>query len=432
MSIRRPGGFRKLVCWLFVSLSGTAWIATAGLAANGIPAGAAVTGVGPQTTVEGKKKIFGLGDVIVVSVTGLKGGCETAFAYQNLILYLGGFPLPDHKPISVGNTNCRQEEGAARDAETDDAVELRYHLIRGGDDEKTKRAWIALLGAPKGSTKEIPIGIGLASGETTPAAPGAKLVIMFEIFSWQRLFLAGGIYFFMLVVFLGFARRSRIIRDVAAPDLPQGSQPPYSLGRTQMAWWLFLVLGAYLFIAVITGDYETISAQSLILIGIATGTGMGAMAIDFDKTGKAQESLVAAVTELAGLGGKLKALKNEQTRLSKVTTPSAEQAARLVVLAVEVNEIPAKIATLEAKEATARRVLKDPTTDGFLKDLVKDRRGVSFHRFQIVVWSVVLAFVFVTEVYQSLAMPEFSATLLSLMGITAGTYLGFKFPERKA
>ena len=38
MSNRRPGGFRKLVCGLFVSLAGMAWIATAGLAAEAIPA----------------------------------------------------------------------------------------------------------------------------------------------------------------------------------------------------------------------------------------------------------------------------------------------------------------------------------------------------------------------------------------------------------
>ena len=86
---------------------------------------------------------------------------------------------------------------------------------------------------------------------------------------------------------------------------------------------------------------------------------------------------------------------------------------------------------MEGKRDAAERILKGPKTENFLKDLVSDRRGVSFHRFQIVVWTVVLGFVFVTEVYQSLAMPEFSATLMSLMGITAGTYLGFKFPEQK-
>jgi len=28
-------------------------------------------------------------------------------------------------------------------------------------------------------------------------------------------------------------------------------------------------------------------------------------------------------------------------------------------------------------------------------------------------------------------MPEFSTTLLGLMGLSAGTYIGFKFPEQK-
>jgi hypothetical protein len=44
-------------------------------------------------------------------------------------------------------------------------------------------------------------------------------------------------------------------------------------------------------------------------------------------------------------------------------------------------------------------------------------------------WTVVLGFVFAVAVYQSLAMPDFSATLLGLMGISAGTYVGFKIPD---
>ena len=45
------------------------------------------------------------------------------------------------------------------------------------------------------------------------------------------------------------------------------------------------------------------------------------------------------------------------------------------------------------------------------------------------VWTVVLGFVFVTTVYRTLAMPDFSATLLGLMGISSGTYVGFKIPD---
>jgi len=41
------------------------------------------------------------------------------------------------------------------------------------------------------------------------------------------------------------------------------------------------------------------------------------------------------------------------------------------------------------------------------------------------------AVILVSSVYNNLAMPEFSATLLGLMGISSGTYIGFKFPEQK-
>ncbi|HKV39453.1 MAG TPA: hypothetical protein VJX67_09585, partial [Blastocatellia bacterium] len=37
--------------------------------------------------------------------------------------------------------------------------------------------------------------------------------------------------------------------------------------------------------------------------------------------------------------------------------------------------------------------------------------------------------IFCVEVYKNLSMPQFDPTLLALMGISAGTYLGFKFPE---
>ena len=40
--------------------------------------------------------------------------------------------------------------------------------------------------------------------------------------------------------------------------------------------------------------------------------------------------------------------------------------------------------------------------------------------------------IFVASVYKNLSMPQFSATLLGLMGISSGTYLGFKVPETKA
>jgi len=70
-------------------------------------------------------------------------------------------------------------------------------------------------------------------------------------------------------------------------------------------------------------------------------------------------------------------------------------------------------------------------SEGFLHDVMSDPTGVSLHRFQMFVWTLVLGVIFVGSVYKNLEMPEFSATLLGLMGISSGTYLGFKVPEKQ-
>ena len=69
---------------------------------------------------------------------------------------------------------------------------------------------------------------------------------------------------------------------------------------------------------------------------------------------------------------------------------------------------------------------------GFLNDMLNDAGGVSFHRFQMFVWTLVLGVIFIASVYKNLSMPEFSATLLGLMGISSGTYVGFKSQEKTA
>jgi len=42
----------------------------------------------------------------------------------------------------------------------------------------------------------------------------------------------------------------------------------------------------------------------------------------------------------------------------------------------------------------------------------------------------VLGVIFIAAVYNVLSMPDYPEQLLALMGISGGTYLGFKFPEK--
>ena len=74
---------------------------------------------------------------------------------------------------------------------------------------------------------------------------------------------------------------------------------------------------------------------------------------------------------------------------------------------------------------------KPSPSKGFILDILSDENGVVFHRFQMAVWTIVLGIIFVYSVWKHLAMRDFDPTLLALLGISAGTYLGFKFPSMR-
>jgi hypothetical protein len=98
---------------------------------------------------------------------------------------------------------------------------------------------------------------------------------------------------------------------------------------------------------------------------------------------------------------------------------------------------PSLLGLLGISAATALAAVAIPSsrglraTEGFARDLVSDDRGVvALDRLQVVVWTLVLGGIFLTSVLWDLTMPEFSATMLALMGISSGTYIGFKLPMK--
>lgn len=101
---------------------------------------------------------------------------------------------------------------------------------------------------------------------------------------------------------------------------------------------------------------------------------------------------------------------------------------------------PSILGLMGISSATALAAVLVPTADaetggrrsaGWWKDLVSDEDGqLALDRLQIVVWTFVLSGIFLFSVIWELTMPEFSATLLALMGISSGTYIGFKLPQK--
>jgi hypothetical protein len=218
-----------------------------------------------------------------------------------------------------------------------------------------------------------------------------------------------------VAVFLYMLLRTGIVRDSTCVVRPDGL-PPLSLGRCQMAFWFFLVITAFCFLWIITGrgDTDTINGTILTLIGISAGTGLGSAIVS-----KNEAPTAAAKDEAAKAAYPYK-IKEAQKALEDANRAGDKD--RVKVLESQVTEFEDALTKWRAENRNQLLL------DLFSEESVSTDadRVITFHRFQIVVWTLVLGVVFVSEVMTKLAMPVFDATLLTLMGISSGTYLGFK------
>lgn len=413
-------------------------------------------------------KAAALGDELYIQVDSATAAAieQNLISYRNLELFLDGMRFHSIDPYFLGPHT------------------LVYPLVY---DDSSRAQWRMLLGSLKEDKHTTRIGMGFEGGqEILPASltPGYTPTFTFVIYrkGWFVFAVLGVVA--ALVLFWLIAVRSDIIRDSNPPEPRSGERRPYSLARFQMAVWFFVVIISYLFIFLLTGQYnDVLNDESLILMGIGAGTALGAAMIDSTKNSTARTNLNAlnaqrskAEAELGDLKSQLADVEHHIKALSMpVPTPPptpvpppanaqpADGAAPVAPPAVpaqmpitaqvfaaasadpEVQELIQNRQTLKGKVADAKSQvaslkeqidniynnLQQPVSEGFLRDILTDHNGISFHRFQILMWTIVLVAIFVVRVYQDLLMPEFSATMLALMGISSGTYLGFKFPEQQ-
>jgi hypothetical protein len=235
--------------------------------------------------------------------------------------------------------------------------------------------WNKILGSPPlglGYRKKVSVTTGLAN---QPLASTQVISLVVVPKAW------GGVgIVVVLVVTIGLMALgyfSDVLRDpaptpapVPAPvPAPAGARPrqPYSLSRVQMAIWFWAIFTSYVFIWVMNGETASLNGQVLGILGISSATLAGSVLMD-------------ARTPAGG---------------GNVGGPAAAIAAR----------IP------------------------FLMDILSDQQGVSLPRFQAFAWTLVMVVIFLSTVWQTLVMPEFNGYLLSLMGLSSGTYVTMKANE---
>jgi hypothetical protein len=372
------------------------------------------TGVAPQIRVVGggaeKANPIRMGGEVIIKVADLDKWLkqeEIEKDLSNLVVNL------NDKPIK--NTSIK--------ARADD--QLAFSLQQTSD---SKATWSQLLGRPTESARRFKVSIGPATGRQLP---GQDLYI--QVISPGWFFFYCVLLVVLLILFGWMASRSNLIRDSTTLPTSADGYKPYSLAKLQMAVWFFLILSAFLFIWIVTGQYDSITPQVLGLMGIATGTALGAAVIDDNKNRAAASELTEMRPRCASLEQEIPMLTNKvaelQTTVTAATPSNPKDLDALKEAKVELEAKKSLWHELDMKMKDAKSRMCELHSTSFFDDILSDANGYSFHRFQIFAWTIVLGTLFVSAVWAELAMPQFSETLLALMGVSAGTYLGFKIAE---
>jgi hypothetical protein len=233
---------------------------------------------------------------------------------------------------------------------------------------------------------------------------------------------AGVIYLLILYVLVSLALRTDLISDTGGCRRPDGLRP-YSLARAQMAFWFLTIILASLFLWLATGTWHILNETCLWLIGIGSGTALGSAIISESDSKKAELNQKNPL-----IRSRKESVESFQARLDgEITAANATIAA--AVPETPQDLIARRDALVRQKEDFGKR--PESGWRRLMQDWLTDGDVYSFHRYQMLAWTLVLGVFFVAKVWSRWELPTFDGTTLALLGITSGTYLGFKLQKEK-
>jgi hypothetical protein len=293
---------------------------------------------------------------------------------------------------------------------------LEFTLTRDSLNQANREAWDQLFSHIGIGEVDIPVGVGFNQGVVHLAPHQIKystrhMAVIISVIITGVLALLIGMFYIV---------QSSMLREA-------GPNSAFSLGKTQMAFWGLIVAISFVGVMIVSERMERIPPQVLVLIGISAATGLGSVFINGGQRNDARRHLPALHTELDSLRA------DENKAISEV---AAAKAAGAVPVPPLLPDAQKKLDTIQTAIKTKQKEIEDADATSaskgsgkWLTDIVSDENGPSFHRLQTVLWTVILAGVFIWTVANTFSLPEFPDTLLLLLGLSNGTYLGFKFRE---
>jgi hypothetical protein len=407
-------------------------------AANSL--GDSISDAARQALPEARKKADGLQRAVKRANRDKEDDALAEQEIPNLVLFINNSPIKNLHVQSWLKDNPDWHQEMSEDEKEIPRHYLRFELLR---DTESKKDWDRVLRAPGDwCCPIVDVGVGYHNSNNTAdqiptwvrSAEDHANQIKFLRIPADPWLVAGLMLLIAALLVFGYcAWKYDILRDPTQPVRKDGLRP-VSLARCQMAFWFFLVAAAFFFLWLVTGrgDINTLNQKVLALIGISTFTAVGATAIE------------GARGSGSGNSDKKEQDNREETYPEKIANAKNRlaEAQKNLESAGSSEKEAAKSPVKEAEQALSKlehefRSYRTKHRYRFLFDLLsesfdEDHPVLALHRFQIIVWTLILGVVFVSDVWNKLRMTEFEDNLLLLTGISSLTYLTFKLtPTQK-
>lgn len=336
----------------------------------------------------------------------------------SLTLYLNDIAMTGLR-VTPGSA-LRLEDAAKSRGIAPGTDALRYELRRDLSTAAGRKPWSDLLTAQHGEIIALNVGVGLdssrwsyAQGGTTLARPkGWPWALLVAALSLGLVWALGAGTETLRASKLLPLTRAAFNTSALKPNIGGTGQragmsvsvsideakllSPHSLSRITMAMWIALVSFGFFLVYWATSNGDLINTTAIALLGFSATSMVFANAID------------SATQEDKDLDSKFAAA------IKEFGPADVNNGDKIGVLQDCLDEAQGKTLV---------------TTGNFVRDIFGEKASsrLDLHRLQMVLFTIFYMVIFVASLYVEVALPEFSSTVLALLGISTASYLGYKF-----
>jgi len=380
-----------------------------------------------------------LGSELIICTKGLHEWIQAGNDPNSLRIFLSGYMLPNFKPVSISPGSQehvnrlfagQQYFLAAHRLPNIESMTnvkssqeyVKYLLKFNEDDKEGRLVWTNIVASAR-SSQDHKISISLGHKDKQQAFE-SNVYVKIKLYpkSWPVIVVLPIV---LLFVILRLAWKGPLLRDTSLGESHPAIPSPFSLAKVQMAWWFYLVFAAFVYIWLVTQTPPPLTTSVLGLLGISATTGIGAVAVDRMKYSNENNKRKELELKINSLNERMRRIESFPKEIKSVQNDAKSNTSKALIASMQKD--------LESQLSYALEDFKllPPIKTSNKKNILDDGDGISLHRLQILVWTILLGIIFICAVYKDFSMPEFDASILALMGISSGTYLGFKFPEKK-